>query len=149
MIEKITSVLKAIMWTTKTKAILAVLTVLVMCSGIYAIESVKDPYTLDIQDRANLVQNVVTNVLDARSKEPSWKFQTTLESVDTIIGLKRMGAQQEWIKLTRIKLTPEHRRLNERYQNYLIAANNVVIGLHVGKLANLTAMKSARAAMGV
>jgi hypothetical protein len=144
MIEKITSVLKAIMWTTKTKAILAVLTVLVMCSGIYAIESVKDPYTLDIQDRANLVQNVVTNVLDARSKEPSWKFQTTLESVDTIIGLKRMGAQQEWIKLT-----PEHRRLNERYQNYLIAANNVVIGLHVGKLANLTAMKSARAAMGV
>lgn len=141
---------KAFIFTTKTKAILAVISLLLLGGGLYVIAgpggpgaaAQKDPYTLDIQGRAQTVDNAVLGVIDAQGKEPAYKFQTTCEDAVLLIRTKNLEADQE--KLT---LTPEQRTLNEKYKTFLQEAYNVVMGCYNGQKPDLKKMNAAKAAL--
>lgn len=134
--------------TAKTKALIAVFALLLLGGGLYVLAdpgehssiTTKDPYTIDIQNRAITVNNVVLGVIDAQGKEPSYKFQTTCEDAMTIIRTENMNAQQE-----ALKLSPDQRTLNEKYRAYVHEAAIVVTDCYDGKQANLTAMNAAKA----
>jgi hypothetical protein len=60
----------------------------------------KDPYTLDIQNRAQTVNNAVLGVIDAQGKQPAYKFRTTCEDATFIIRKDHLEAEQEALKLS-------------------------------------------------
>lgn len=133
----------------KTKAILAILSLLLLGAGIYTITNpsgplaaAKDPYTLDIQERAQTVDNAVSGVVDAQGKEPAYKFRTTCEGAAQIIRVKNLEADQE-----NLKLTPEQRVLNQKYKAFLHEAYLVVDNCYNGKQADLTKINEAKAAL--
>lgn len=141
---------KAFIFTTKTKAILAVISLLLLGGGLYVIASPggpgaaaqKDPYTLDIQGRAQTVDNAVLGIIDAQGKEPAYKFQTTCEDALFIIRKQNLEAEQE-----NLKLTPDQRALNVKYRAYLNEAANIVLTFKDGGKPDLTKMNAAKAAL--
>jgi hypothetical protein len=133
----------------KTKAILAILSLLLLGAGIYTITNpagplaaAKDPYTLDIQNRAQTIDNVVLGVIDAKKTEPAYKFRTTYEDAVFFIQKQNLETEQE-----SLKLTPEQRALNVKYKAFLHEAYLVVDNCYNGKQADLTAMNTTKAAL--
>lgn len=134
--------------TAKTKAILAVISLFLLGAGLYVIAdpagpgaaAQKDPYTLDIQDRAQTIDNAVLGVIDAQKTQPAYKFRTTCEDALFIIRQRNLEAEQE-----NLKLTPEQRTLNMKYKAFLHEAANVVLACSQGQQADLTKMNKAKA----
>lgn len=132
----------------KMKVLIAALSLLLVVGGLYVLADPgahsaaagKDPFTLDIQNRADTVNNVVLGVIEAQGKEPAFKFRTTCEDAITIIRKENMDAQQQ-----ALKLTPEQRTLNTKYQAFLHEAANVVLACSQGQHPDLTKINQAKA----
>ena len=143
---------KAFIFTTKTKAIIAVISLLLLGGGLYVLAdpagqsaltaAQKDPYTLDIQSRTETVNNAVLGVIDAQKTQPSYKFRTTCEDAVFIIREKNLEAEQE-----NLKLTPDQRALNVKYKAFLHEAYLVVDDCYNGKQADLSKMNATKAAL--
>jgi hypothetical protein len=134
----------------KIKALIAAFSLLLLGVGVYSVSdhsgdlgisaaAAKDPYTLDIQERSDLVNNAVLGVVDAQGKEEAWQFRTTCEGAAFIIRKKNLEAQQE-----NLKLTPDQRALNVKYKAFLHEAYLVVDDCYQGKQADLSKMKSTK-----
>jgi hypothetical protein len=141
---------KAFILTAKMKVLLAFFSLLLVGGGLYvladpagqSIVTAKDPYTIDIQNRENIINNAVLGVIDAQKTQPAYKFQTTCEDALFIIRNQNLEAEQE-----NLKLTPDQRALNVKYQTYLSEAANVVIIFKDGGKPDLTKMNAAKAAL--
>lgn len=140
---------KAFILTAKMKALIALFSLLLLGTGLYVLvdpighstlTAVKDPYTLDIQNRENIVNNAVLGVIDAQKTQPAYKFQTTCESAIFIIRKQNLEAEQE-----NLKLTPDQRALNVKYQAYLSEAANIVITFKDGGKPDFTKLNAAKA----
>jgi len=107
-----------------------------------SIVTAKDPYTLDIQNRAQMINNAVLGVIDAQKTQPAYKFRTTYEDAVFLIRKKNLEAEQE-----NLKLTPDQRTLNQKYKAFLHEAYLVVDDCYSGKQANLTKINEAKAAL--
>ena len=107
-----------------------------------SIVTAKDPYTLDIQNRAQTINNAVLGVIDAHKTQPAYKFRTTCEDAVFLIRKKNLEAEQE-----NLKLTPDQRTLNQKYKAFLHEAYLVVDDCYSGKQANLTKINEAKAAL--
>jgi hypothetical protein len=144
----ITTPTKAFILTAKMKALIALFSFLLVGGGLYVLANpaghstltaANDPYTLDIQGRAQTVNNVVLGVIDAQGKQPAYKFQTTCEDATFIIRKDHLEAEQE-----ALKLTPEQRALNEKYKTFLVEADTVVVSIYDGKQADLSKLNAAK-----
>ena len=142
---------KAFILTAKMKALIALFSLLLVGGGLYVLAdpaghstltAAKDPYTLDIQGRAQTVDNAVLGVIDAQGKQPAYKFRTTCEDATFIIRKDHLEAEQE-----ALKLSPDQRALNEKYKAYLVEADTVVVSIYDGKKPDLTKMNTAKAAL--
>jgi len=149
--ETVTAAAKTTILTAKMKVVIAVLSLLLVGGGLYVLAdparqstftAAKDPYTLDIQNRAQTVNNAVLGVIDAQGKQPAYKFQTTCEDATLIIRKDHLEAEQE-----ALKLSPDQRALNEKYKAYLVEADTVVVSIYDGKSPDLTKMNAAKAAL--
>ena len=145
----ITNPAKPFIMIAKTKAILAILSFLLLGAGIYTLTNsagplatAKDPYTLDIQNRAQTIDNVVLGVIDAKKTEPAYKFRTTYEDAVFLIQKQNLETEQE-----SLKLTPEQRFLNQKYKAFLHEAYLVVDNCYNGKQVDLTKINEAKAAL--
>jgi hypothetical protein len=138
---------KTFILTAKMKALIAVFSLLLV-GGVYVLAdpqervtaAQKDPYTLEIQTRADTVNNAVMGVIAAQGKEPAYKFRVTCEDAVYIIRKKNLEADQE-----NLKLTPEQRVLSVKYKAFLHEAYLVVDDCFNGKQADLTKMAEAKA----
>ena len=149
--ETVTAAAKTTILTAKMKVVIAVLSLLLVGSGLYVLAdparqstftAAKNPYTLDIQNRAQTVNNAVLGVIDAQGKQPAYKFRTTCEDATFIIRKDHLEAEQE-----ALKLSPDQRALNEKYKAYLVEADTVVVSIYDGKSPDLTKMNAAKAAL--
>jgi hypothetical protein len=148
--ETATTATKAFILTTKMKAFIAFFSLLLVGGGLYvladpagqSIVTVKDPYTLDIQNRAQTINNAVLGVIDAQKTQPAYKFRTTYEDAVFLIRKKNLEAEQE-----NLKLTPDQRTLNQKYKAFLHEAYLVVDDCYSGKQANLTKINEAKTAL--
>lgn len=145
--ETVTTAPKAFILTAKMKAFIAFFSLLLVGGGLYvladpagqSIVTAKDPYTLDIQNRAQTINNAVLGVIDAQKTQPAYKFRTTCEDAVFLIRKKNLEAEQE-----NLKLTPDQRTLNQKYKAFLHEAYLVVDDCYSGKQANLTKMNAAK-----
>jgi hypothetical protein len=145
--ETVTSATKAFILTTKMKAFIAFFSLLLVGGGLYvladpagqSIVTAKDPYTLDIQNRAQTINNAVLGVIDAQKTQPAYKFRTTCEDAVFLIRKKNLEAEQE-----NLKLTPDQRTLNQKYKAFLHEAYIVVDDCYNGKQADLTKMNATK-----
>jgi len=147
--ETLTGAAKAVVITAKIKALIAALSFLLLCGGLYTLAdpvgqstAAKDPYTLDIQARTELVNNTVLGVVDAQGKEPAYKYQVTCENAVYVIRKDNLEAQQEVTTLSQ-----DQRALNAKYKAYLHEAYLVVDDAYNGKKADLTKMNAAKATL--
>ena len=148
--ETVTTATKAFILTAKMKAFIAFFSLLLVGSSLYvladpagqSIVTAKDPYTLDIQNRAQTINNAVLGVIDAQKTQPAYKFRTTYEDAVFLIRKKNLEAEQE-----NLKLTPDQRTLNQKYKAFLHEAYLVVDDCYSGKQANLTKINEAKAAL--
>jgi|BarGraIncu01122A_1022018.scaffolds.fasta_scaffold06784_2 hypothetical protein len=148
--ETVTTATKAFILTAKMKAFIAFFSLLLVGGGLYvladpagqSIVTAKDPYTLDIQNRAQTINNAVLGVIDAHKTQPAYKFRTTCEDAVFLIRKKNLEAEQE-----NLKLTPEQRALNVKYKAFLHEAYIVVDDCYNGKQADLAAMNKAKVAL--
>jgi hypothetical protein len=133
----------------KTKALLAALSLLFL-GGLVSFSMAwsngfnpnpnQDPYTLDIQERADKVNNAVLGVVDAQGKQEAWQFKQTCENAVYIIRKQNLEAQQE-----ATTLSPDQRAVNEQYRDFLHEAYLVVDDCYNGKQADLLKMAEAKA----
>ena len=133
----------------KIKALLAVLSLLAI-GGLYsmsegepgitpAAES-KDPYISGIQVQADLVENSVNGVIEAKSTQEYWKFKQTCEEATAFIRTENLEAEQAYLKLD-----PDQKAVNENYQAFLHEAALVVSKSYAGEDPDLTTMREAKA----
>jgi hypothetical protein len=142
--ETVTTATKAFILTSKMKAFIAFFSLLLVGGGLYvladpagqSIVTAKDPYTLDIQNRAQMINNAVLGVIDAQKTQPAYKLRTTYEDAVFLIRKKNLEAEQE-----NLKLTPDQRTLNQKYKAFLHEAYLVIDDCYSGKRANLTKIK--------
>ncbi len=131
----------------KIKVFLAALSILLVGGSLYELQDEqsvntpeeKDPYTLDIQNRAQLVENTVTGVIDAQGTEEAWKFKQTCEDATSYIRKENLEAEQE-----DTTLNAEQRELNKAYKEYLKEAAYVVSVCYTGGTPDLTKMNTAK-----
>ena len=131
----------------KTKALIAAFAFLILGGlclafggdpGIMTAAETKDPYTLDIQERANLVNNVVSGVIDQQGKEEAWKYRQTCENANSFI-------QKQYLETNQLTtLTAEQRQINADFKEYLHESSFVVATCYAGKAPDLVAMNDAK-----
>ena len=129
---------------TKIKAVLAALSILFVGGSLYELTEEhspstpeeKDSYTLDIQHRAQLVENAVTGVIDAQGQEETWKFKQTCEDATSYIRKENLEAEQE-----DTTLNAEQKELNQAYRVYLKEAAYVVSVCYTGGTPDLSDMQ--------
>lgn len=134
----------------KIKVFLAALSILLIGGSLYEVAEVqsvntqeeKDPYTLDIQKRAQLVENAVTGVIDAQGTEEAWEFKRTCEDATSYIRNENLEAEQE-----DTTLNAEQRELNQAYRNYLKEAAYTVSVCYTGGTPDLTKMNETKKAL--
>lgn len=134
----------------KIKVLLAALSILLIGGSLYEIteehsvntQEEKDPYTIDIQKRAQLVENAVTGVIDAQGTEEAWKFKQTCEDATSYIRNDNLEAEQE-----DTTLNAEQRELNQAYRKYLKEAAYVVSVCYTGGKPDLSEMNETKKAL--
>lgn len=134
----------------KIKVFLAALSILLVGGSVYEMaegqsvntQEEKDPYTIDIQNRAQLVENTVTGVVDAQGIEEAWEFKQTCEDATSYIRKENLEAEQE-----DTTLNAEQRALNHAYKEYLKEAAYTVSVCYTGGKPDLSEMNKTKKAL--
>jgi len=140
--------LKTLTGAVKIKALIAVFAFLILGGlylasggdpGIITDAGKNDPYALNIQGRADLVNNAVSGVIDRQGKEEAWKYRQTCENANSFI-------QKQYLETNQVTtLTAEQRQVNADFKEYLHESSFVVANCYAGKAPDLVAMNEAKA----
>lgn len=134
----------------KIKVFLAALSILLVGGSLYEMaedqsvntQEEKDPYTIDIKNRAQLVENAVTGVIDAQGTEEAWKYKQTCEDATSYIRNENLEAEQE-----DTTLNAEQMELNQAYREYLKEAAYVVSVCYTGGKPDRSEMNKTKNAL--
>lgn len=131
----------------KLKIILALLPLLLI-GGAYSYQDAENPntathtdsYTLDIQQRSDLVFNAVMEANDRKAEYGSIAYKQTCESSLGFIQGEQLDTNTNYNTLDADK-----KELIDNYKTYLKESANVVSAYRSGETPDLTAMKTAKA----
>jgi len=140
---------KTVISAAKLKIILALLSLLLIGgaytyqdTGIHNTVTHPDSYTLDIQKRSDLVYNSVSEVIIQQGKLSPVAYKQTCESSLGFIQGERLDTNTNYNTLDADK-----KELMQGYRTYLKESANVVSAYRAGGIPDLTAMKTAKAAL--
>jgi len=142
MIESVTSA-------AKFKAIIAAFSLLILGGSLYTLTGehgtitdvkTEDPFTKDIQHRANLVENAVMEAVNQQGKQSPLVYKQTCESVMSTIRGERLDTEYNYNTLD-----ASQKELIQSYRVYLQEAADVVVTCYRGETPDLTKMNAAKA----
>lgn len=136
----------------KFKALIAAFSLLILGGSFYALtgehgvqsthEITPDPYTEDIQHRADLVENAVMEAVNQQGKQSPIAYKQTCESVMSTIRGERLDTEYNYNTLD-----ASQKELIQNYRVYLQEAADVVLTCYTGQAPDLTKMEAAKAAL--
>ena len=133
----------------KFKALIAAFSLLILGGSLYALTGehgiitdvkTEDPFTKDIQRRADLVENAVMEAVNQQGKQSPLVYQQTCESVIFTIRGERLDTEYNYNTLD-----ASQKELIQSYRVYLREAADVVVTCYRGETPDLTKMNAAKA----
>jgi len=139
----------------KFKALIAAFLLLVFGGSLYALTGehgvqstheiitdvkTEDPFTKDIQHRADLVENAVMEAVNQQGKQSPLVYKQTCESVVSTIRGERLDTEYNYNTLD-----ASQKELIQSYRVYLREAADVVVTCYRGETPDLTKMNAAKA----
>jgi len=134
----------------KFKALIAAFSLLIFGGSLYALTGehgvqstpgiTPDPYTEDIQRRADLVENAVMEAVNQQGKQSPLVYKQTCESVMSTIRGERLDTEYNYNTLD-----ASQKELIQSYRVYLQEAADVVVTCYRGETPDLTKMNAAKA----
>lgn len=136
----------------KLKAIIATVVLLLSDIGLHEIAGdgteasqpthTYDPYTMDIQKGSDLIYNTVSEVIIQQGKQSPIAYKQTCESSLGFIQGERLDTDHNYNTLD-----TDQKELIQDYRTYLKESASVVSSYRSGGNPDLTAMKTAKAAL--
>lgn len=141
----------------KFKALIAAFSLLILGGSLYELTGehgvqstpeiipdvkTEDPFTKDIQHRADLVENAVLEAVDQQGKQSPLVYKQTCESVMSTIRGERLDTEYNYNTLD-----ASQKELIQNYRVYLQEAADVVLTCYTGQAPDLTKMNTAKATL--
>jgi parvulin-like peptidyl-prolyl isomerase len=133
----------------KFKALIAAFSLLILGGSLYTLTGehgiitdvkTEDPFTKDIQRRADLVENAVMEAVNQQGKQSPLVYKQTCESVMSTIRGERLDTDYNYNTLD-----ASQKELIQSYRVYLQEAADVVVTCYRGETPDLTKMNAAKA----
>lgn len=133
----------------KFKALIAAFSLLILGGSLYTLTGehgiitdvkTEDPFTKDIQHRADLVENAVMEAVNQQGKQSPLVYKQTCESVMSTIRGERLDTEYNYNTLD-----ASQKELIQSYRVYLQEAADVVVTCYRGETPDLTKMNAAKA----
>jgi parvulin-like peptidyl-prolyl isomerase len=133
----------------KFKALIAAFSLLILGGSLYTLTGehgiitdvkTEDPFTKDIQRRADLVENAVMEAVNQQGKQSPLVYKQTCESVMSTIRGERLDTEYNYNTLD-----ASQKELIQSYRVYLQEAADVVVTCYRGETPDLTKMNAAKA----
>ena len=133
----------------KLKALIAAFSLLILGGILYELTGehgiitdvkTEDPFTKDIQHRADLVENAVMEAVNQQGKQSPLVYKQTCESSISFIQGERLDTNTNYNTLDSTQ-----KALIQDYREYLTEAAKVVTTCYAGKVPDMAAMTEAKA----
>jgi len=139
----------------KFKALIAVFSLLILGGSFYALTGehgiqntheiitdvkTEDPFTEDVQRRADLVENAVMEAVNQQGKQSPVAYKQLCESSMTTIRSENLDTEYNYNTLD-----ASQKELIQSYRVYLQEAADVVVTCYRGETPDLTKMNAAKA----
>lgn len=134
----------------KFKALIAAFSLLILGGSFYALtgehgiqsthDITPDPFTEDVQRRADLVENAVMEAVNQQGKQSPIAYKQLCESSMTTIRSENLDTEYNYNTLD-----ASQKELIQSYRVYLQEAADVVVTCYRGETPDLTKMNAAKA----
>jgi len=139
---------KTVTITTKTKALLAVISLLLLLCGAYTIQhssmtdTSKDPYIDTIQKNSDAINTEVLKLVNTEGTEANLTYWGACDSALYTIRMQNTDAEQGYPTVS-----SNHKDINVKYRAFLHEAAGVVLTCENGGKPDLSKMNAAKTAL--